>query len=259
MGTLKLNGGQQIKRLLIEFQRILEQISLPKISKDDIIMGAGVNQMGSYTNYVWSACEIVNQYSSQILKPLLKQLNKRVTYIMRRQVEVVESIISSSIFGKKQFPSLASYVSGLYQNFLDEASAQFTDKCLTEFLNTITLYWMVNNEKDMMKRIEREDDLTGFAATLFESIKQNIMKKALLLLTNHFIFAILDKTNGIEDLELKVNSLSSDELTELFNVPASKKSIKDQESIINQQLNRIEENQAILNSKLFIWPQILEL
>ncbi len=30
MGSLKLNGGQQIKRLLVEFQRVLEQISLPK-------------------------------------------------------------------------------------------------------------------------------------------------------------------------------------------------------------------------------------
>jgi len=257
MGTLKLNGGQQIKRLLIEFQRILEQISLPKISKDDIIMGAGVNQMGSYTNYVWSACEIVNQYSSQILKPLLKQLNKRASYIMRRQVDVVESIMSSSTFGKKQFPSLASYVSGLYQNFLDEASAQFIDKCLTEFLNTITLYWMVNNEKDTMKRIEREDDLTGFASTLFESIKENIMKKSLLLITNHFVFAILDKTNGIEDLELQINSLTSEKLMELFNITATKNSIKNQESTINQHIKRLEDHQSILDSKLFNWPHIL--
>jgi len=140
-------------------------------------MAAGVNQTGLYTNYVWSACEIVNQYSTQILKPLLKQVNKRALYIMKRQVDVVESIISSSTFGKKQFPFMASFVSGLYQNFLENASNEFTEKYLTEFLNTVTLYWIVNNDKDTYKKIEKEEDLNNFAGILFDNIKKKYLEK----------------------------------------------------------------------------------
>jgi len=76
------------------------------------------------------------------------------------------------------------------------------------------------------------------------------------MLTNHYIFAILDKTNGIENIELQVNSLTAEQLKELFDVDGNKKLLKEKQSTLNTKLSKLEEQQTLLTAKLFNWPQI---
>ena len=209
----RLHGAQQLKRLISEFQNIIETIKLPKDNEDIIITAAGLNHLHSSNNYAYAACEIATEHSNQLLKPLVFELANRSSYIIKRSCIAAQSIISEhSSFNS--LPVLSNYVSQLFQSFIDKMTLLFLQQIQSEFFDAKTLYWFTTTKKHRF--ISQGEELVDFTNELFQSIKEHIAHKSLLLITNYLIFSILDRSHGLDEMLLHINSVSDQELSELF-------------------------------------------
>ena len=70
---------------------------------------------------------------------------------------------------------------------------------------------LINSDKDAS-----DQDIEQYSNNLFSSIKNHIATKSLLLLTNYFVFTILENSDSLENLQLKLFKLSDQDITELF-------------------------------------------
>ena len=132
----RLNGAHQFKRLLSEFQLVLEQIKLPHVSVEDIVCaGAGVLQ-SSNSSFLYAACEFTRSEAYSLLQPLVIQLAERAVNILKRQTHVVDSILRSN-----DSPYLISYLDSIFHTYFEEMRRNFLNKINEEFYSTATLYW----------------------------------------------------------------------------------------------------------------------
>jgi hypothetical protein len=66
----------------------------------------------------------------------------------------------------------------------------------------------------------------------------------------------LEKNNGFDEVAFKVNVLSDDQLLELFQVAKNKELLLQKDQNFSQQLLELDDKEAILNTKLYHWPNL---
>ncbi|EGC39597.1 hypothetical protein DICPUDRAFT_93566 [Dictyostelium purpureum] len=91
----KLYGGQQFERLLSEFKCITEVIELDELSGSEIACAIGSNRPSNVSVLAWAASDLAQKKIKEALLPLVDQLFKRSTYILRRLVDIVDRMIEN--------------------------------------------------------------------------------------------------------------------------------------------------------------------
>ncbi|KAM9977363.1 hypothetical protein ACTFIR_011225 [Dictyostelium discoideum] len=91
----KLYGGQQFERLLTEFKCITEVIQLEELSISEVACAIGSNRPSNASVIAWAASDLAQKKIKEALLPLVDQLFKRATYILRRLVDIVDRMIEN--------------------------------------------------------------------------------------------------------------------------------------------------------------------
>ncbi|KAK5580476.1 hypothetical protein RB653_000494 [Dictyostelium firmibasis] len=91
----KLYGGQQFERLLTEFKCITEVIELEELSISEVACAIGSNRPSNASVIAWAASDLAQKKIKEALLPLVDQLFKRATYILRRLVDIVDRMIEN--------------------------------------------------------------------------------------------------------------------------------------------------------------------
>jgi len=133
--TSKLYGGQQFERLLAEFKVVTEHIQIDSLTADEIATAAGPQRLTNASICSWAASDICQRHVRKALLPLLDQLFKRASYIMKRLVNVVESMMESGRRSKRRagrqepqdelenYPFFTHAVKDFYFKFIEETAA----------------------------------------------------------------------------------------------------------------------------------------
>jgi len=95
----KLYGGQQFGRLLSEFKAVALNTDIGSVSSNDVATAAGPNNLNNVSNISWAASDIAQKKVQRSFLPLIDQLYKRATYVIKRLASIVETILDSK---KKQ-------------------------------------------------------------------------------------------------------------------------------------------------------------
>ena len=91
----KLYGGQQFGRLLSEFKAVALHTEIGSVSTNDVATAAGPNNLSNVSNISWAASDIAQKKVQRSFLPLIEQLYKRATYVVKRLAAIVEAILES--------------------------------------------------------------------------------------------------------------------------------------------------------------------
>ena len=117
------------------------------MTRDELLAATGRNKVNYKPNYVWAACDIAQEKTRVAIKPLVKQIAQRATFLLKRQSQVAEIILAGS-FGRRTgdtltqiSPFFKSYIKEVFSEFADQLAQQFISQCCDEFYTTKTIYW----------------------------------------------------------------------------------------------------------------------
>jgi len=261
----KLYGGQQVERLLAEFKAVVDHTEMEELSMDDIATATGPQKINNAINTVWAASDIVQRQISRALLPLLDQLFKRCSYIMKRLVEVVDLMMDSDRKMRKrtgrqeaapeeleQYPFFTHAVKDLYYKFVDQIAESCKNKCKDEFLNTRIIYWerTALDGKDL--KIDREPNtpaetkkmVAAIAQELFVKIRDRIARNVALKTYNFFLLPM--QTDLWTEVQGNITCLSDAELKELFEVDVTTKNLSNELEDMKLILGRFDKREAML-------------
>lgn len=97
----------KFERLLAEFKAVADRITMPELTPDEIATAAGPQKLNNAANCTWAvtllltsliiqASDIAQRQIRRALLPLIDQLFRRAVYIMKRLVDVVDSMMEAS-------------------------------------------------------------------------------------------------------------------------------------------------------------------
>lgn len=144
-----------------------------------------------------------------------------------------------------QFPYFKHFCRDLFSSFVDECASKCKAKCLDEFFSTKTVYWdLAENNPVSGVGIENVADL---AKTLFGRLKNRMTHNLLLKFYNFFFVPM--HTDLWSHLHGKVSALSVQELEDLFEIPALKEKLSEEEVHLRELLKVSDEKeQSFLES-----------
>jgi len=261
----KLYGGQQFERLLTEFKTVVENIKVEKLSMDDVATAAGPQKLNNAPNTTWAASDIAQKQILRSLQPLLEQLFKRSTYIMKRLVTVVDTMIEQNKKQKKKtgrstnlyddlerYPYFLHAVKDLYFKFVDDTAESCKSKCRDEFYSTRLIYWeltslsMEGKSLNFGKNESREDPkkaVMKLATDLFNQIRDRILKNILLKSYNFFLVPM--QTELWSEIQGNITSFSDEQLLELFEVTATKSKLENTQVEMEHILQKFGEKEGL--------------
>eukprot|EP01116_Phalansterium_solitarium_P008438 TRINITY_DN22350_c0_g1_i1.p1 TRINITY_DN22350_c0_g1~~TRINITY_DN22350_c0_g1_i1.p1 ORF type:complete len:681 (-),score=139.34 TRINITY_DN22350_c0_g1_i1:83-2125(-) len=243
----KLYGGQQFERLLAEFRVVSDQLRLGFVGEDEIATAAGPNKVTNASNFIWAASDIAQKQLQRALLPLIEQLFRRAVYVMKRLVNVADSMIASQAKSVRrstahggvlddvtEYPFFTHKVKDLYFSFIDKTSEECKKKCLDEFLSTRLIHWeainldgaaaptaKVGSAADAHKEVLKKAD------EIFERIRNRVTKNVVLKTYNYFLVPL--QTSLWTEIQGNITCLPDVDLKELFEVSASVSRLKDEE------------------------------
>jgi len=241
----KLYGGQQFERLLTEFKAVANQITFPKITMDDLATAAGPRKLNNPSNCAWAASDLARGQIQKQLLPLLEQLFKRASYIMKRLVSIVDSMIEANRRHKKRngkdvdqddvedFTFFTNAVKDLYFKFVDQTAEECKKKCKDEFYSTRLIYWELStlDTKSLAPSTSNKEDIKktvlSLATELFNKIRARIIKNILLKSYNFFLVPMTNDLWG--EIQSNITCLTDEQLEELFEFNATRERLKDTE------------------------------
>jgi len=257
----RLYGGQQFERLLTEFRLVAEKTAPSDITMDDVATAAGINKLNNIPNYMWAASDLAQQKSQDAFVPLIEQLTSRAVFIMKRLTEIAEKILESrkkrwtgpGSDDVERFPYFTYHVKDLYGKFVDNTAKLCKEKCMDEFYSTRTILWDFTEYADKNMPLERSEGnnndtknaVADLSNELFKSIRERITKNVLLKFYNFFLVPM--QTELWNEIQGKVNSLSDNNLDQLFEVGATKEKLKSKTTFLQDELAK-----AIEQDKLFM-------
>jgi len=268
----RLYGGQQFKRLLSVFKEVVSNTEIREISLDEVATAAGVNKINNVPNYTWAACELASQESKQALLPLLKQLNKRCVYIMKRLPVIAKRVLDGRRKSKwnaqpqlvlediEQYPYFVYHIIELFEQFVEQQASQCQQKCMDEFLDTRTIYWHLSeNDQQKLSFPSESDDkssVINLARSIFTKIRDTISYNIKLKWYNFFLVPL--QTLLWNQIQESVNVLSEQDLQQKFEVNATKKRLEKKINTLKENISSLEiqEQQLLKSSTLYSHPVI---
>lgn len=89
----KLYGGQQFARLLSEFRAVASTLTLGELSASEVATAAGPSRINNVSNLAWAASDLAQKRVQRALMPLVEQLYRRGSFILKRLADIVERMI----------------------------------------------------------------------------------------------------------------------------------------------------------------------
>eukprot|EP01116_Phalansterium_solitarium_P004535 TRINITY_DN1556_c0_g1_i1.p1 TRINITY_DN1556_c0_g1~~TRINITY_DN1556_c0_g1_i1.p1 ORF type:complete len:1181 (+),score=416.61 TRINITY_DN1556_c0_g1_i1:136-3678(+) len=246
-----LSGSHQIARLSGEFAAVCQTLTLPKVREEEVFSSAPKHFNSVTSVNGWAACEIARKYSRHAFGLLLEQLTQRASSILRRQADVVASIVRQrglwgGLDGNQDHSFFALYIRSLFSDFVDGLCDRFRSRCEDEFYETATLFYqLVADDVESLVR----DDKRGqhnprrvelIAVKLFNAIKERLTRRFRLLLTDHFVYSILDRKYGWDDVVVKVAQLSDRAIEEIFDVLSFRSTLPNRAQKLRRDLDGLE-------------------
>jgi len=228
MSDNRLYGGQQFERLLSEFRIMAEQIPVPDISVNDIAAGGGASGIPSLRNapnFAWAASDLARQKTQEIFEPLVEQLGRRASYVLKRISEIAESIIEEQKRGKgagcdendeddslEDYTYFVHFVRDKFTTFVDSTIERCVALCLDEFYSTRTVCWDVS-ESHVADGVE-EGNVKALASSIFDILRKRIISNVLLKFYQNLMVPF--DTDLWDSLQREVSTLTDDTLNQLF-------------------------------------------
>jgi len=267
-GTSKLYGGQQFERLLAEFRILSDHIEMDQLTTDEIATAAGPQRLANPSICAWAASDICQRHIRKALLPLVDQLFKRASYIMKRLVSVVDNMNEANLRAKRRsgkvdpqddlenYPFFTNSVKDFYYKFVDEAIASCKKKCIDEFLSTRIIYWELTNldGKALLfgQKSSKEDAIKAvgkLANDLFKNLKKRITKNILLKSYNFFLVPM--QTELWAEIQGNITTMSDAELEELFEVQVTKEKLSDAEKDMRLILDKFADQEILFMEYAF--------
>jgi len=238
----RIYGGQQFERLLSEFRLVAEHIPVPEISVDDITTGggAGIPSLRNAPNSVWAASDLARQKTQEIFEPLVQQLGRRASYVLKRLSEIAESIIDEQRRGNgsddssdslEDYTYFVHFVRDKFTTFIDATVESTVALCLDEFYSTRTVCWDVA-ESHIADDVE-DGNVKALATAIFDNIRKRIIRNVLLKFYQNLIVPL--DTELWESLQREVSNLTDDNLKQLFGADSVVQAIEDRKGDLTKQ------------------------
>jgi len=261
----KLYGGQQLERLLAEFKAVVDHTEMEDLSMDDIATATGPQKVNNAINTVWAASDIVQKQIQRALLPLLEQLFKRATYVMKRLVEVVDLMMDSERKLRKRvgraeaspeefenYPFFTHTVKDLFHKFVDATAESCKAKCMDEFLSTRIIYWErtaldganLKAEREPTGPVETRKVVSTLALELFAKLRDRIARNVALKTYNFFLLPMQNEL--WTEVQGSITCMSDEQLKELFEVDSTTKSLKDELEDMKLVLGKFAKREANL-------------
>lgn len=277
----KLYGGQQFERLLAEFKAVVDHIVMGKLSQDEVATAAGPQKLNSASSCTWAASDISQRQIQKALLPLIDQLFVRASYIMKRLVDIADSMMENNKKGKKKGPSSSSSASSssslssssnsssgldieeldqfpyfiyavkdLFFKFVDSTAEECRKKCKDEFFCTRLIHWELTNLDGRSLTFPKGDNkeevrkaVVNLANELFIKIRDRISKSVLLKSYNFFLVPM--QSDVWSEIQGSITSLTDDQLQELFEVGITKQRLTGSEHDMKGILEKFGEQEGV--------------
>jgi len=250
----RLYGGQQFERLLSEFRHMAENIPVPEISVDDIATGGGAGGIPSLRNapnFAWAASDLARQKTQEIFEPLVQQLGRRASYVLKRLSEITESIIDeqrrgangeeeNSCEGFEDYTYFVHFVRDKFTTFIDDTVERTVTLCLDEFYSTRTVCWDLS-ENHLADGVE-EGNVKALATVVFDNLRKRIVNNVLLKFYQNLIVPL--DTELWDTLQREVSNLADDTLKQLFGADSVIEAINAKKDDFEKQFKDISEKDA---------------
>jgi len=121
----------------------------------------------------------------------------------------------------------------------------FLEKCFSDFYTTSTIYWEFSSEQK--KKAEYTvADVPSLVKQIFFRIKDRLLNKTLLTAVDCFVFSILHKQYGYQEIYNEVTTLRDDQLEEIFQIAEKRKAVQGEENLLEEELNQWEKNERLI-------------
>ena len=81
--NMRLYGGAQYHRAIVEFRHVVGQIKCPSISREEIVNACGIDDVHDGVNYTRAACVIAINKAKDVFEPFLYQLGYRLSHVRK--------------------------------------------------------------------------------------------------------------------------------------------------------------------------------
>lgn len=271
----KLYGGQQLERLLAEFKAVVERSATIQVSRHEIASALGTSKSGLAPDLVWAASDLVRVKSVQVLRPLVSQLIKRATYIMKNLINIAEKVLeykhrqesrriaqSSAASGSyappvtsasfDQYPYFVSFVKDSYNKYVNDVAESCLRKCEDEFSCTQLVCWQAKKDGRLpdLEQGGSQEQINALVSKLvqdlFADIKERVKTNVMLKCYNFFLVPM--QSQLILSLHGSLSTLSDDQLCELFEVAISKARLTGKQEYWTQIINTFLEQEKTFMS-----------
>ncbi|KYQ93102.1 dynamin like protein [Tieghemostelium lacteum] len=278
----KLYGGQQFERLLSEFKNISEVVELGDLSTDEIATSLGSNRPHNVSNLAWAASDIAQKKAKDLLVPLIDQLFRRQTYILKRLADIVDKMIenkkkiqlrrqnsgnslsfdpkdqgssngssktSETLLVVEDHPYFIYAIKEMYFKFINEVSVICKNKCMDEFYTTRLIYWELNNNKELKRLSETTSkskaETMSIVANLSSKLFQDIRARIVknIMLKCYDFFLIPMQNELRKQIQGQITVLSDKTLDELFEVLITKERLIQDEKHLAQITNQFQQQE----------------
>jgi len=268
----KLYGGQQFERMTSVFKAIVSQPQISTITKDELEDAAAVTQSQSASNnlsdYCWVACHLVKHHINKVFIPLIDQVVKRGSLIMKRLADIafiaMENRSASdlkrvglqqSVVGFDNLQSLKGYsyfqstVRDIFYAHVDKIAQMCKDKCMDEIGCCQLLYWELtsgisNYSISDVKGGTNEKVLSTLATQMFEEMRDMIADN--ILLKSHNFFLVFMQRNLSGEILKDTSSFDEKLMEEMFELKMVKEQLKQQEEREKHNLQSFQEREVNL-------------
>lgn len=238
----KLYGGQQLERLLAEFQVVANRAEIAEPSLADVANAAGINKLSSSTDVSWSAADLAQHKSKDAFVPLIRGLASRAAYVMKRAGDIARRMMetrrrNAEVFGASsiedvndatKYVSFRHFVSDTYNSFIDQQTQILVQKCMDEFYSTRTVHYSLSEEAqaatggadvDLSNPDQLRETVVSMSRHIFGRLRSRITKQTLLKVYN---FLLVPMQGALwSALQSSVSSLSDADLQKKFEVTST--------------------------------------
>eukprot|EP01105_Mastigella_eilhardi_P025672 TRINITY_DN7055_c0_g1_i1.p1 TRINITY_DN7055_c0_g1~~TRINITY_DN7055_c0_g1_i1.p1 ORF type:complete len:701 (+),score=219.25 TRINITY_DN7055_c0_g1_i1:46-2103(+) len=268
----RLYGGQEMERLLAEFKTIVERTANINISQHEVATALGQSKSRVAPDLIWAASDLSQLKSYQVLAPLVKQLVKRATCIMKNLAAITEKVlegrrtsnqqrlstsstssssttlaIAAASIEQHEYPFFLAFVRSAYLRHMNELAESCLQKCMDEFSCTQLVYWKASKTLSV-PQVSPTDHEQIFGAVnelsrkLFADIVGRIKTNVMLKCYNFFLVAMQSQLPLA--LHGSVSTLGDAQLGEVFEVNITKAQLTATQGNWEQIINEFQKQEA---------------
>lgn len=183
-----LLGRQQFERLLAEFRAVVAATSMDQVGYEEALAAYGTHgtDTADPVRQNWVSCDIARVRLEAQLKPLVKQLQRRVRYLLCRLSDTAFAVAAFPKFRAAQGPNVSfeypffnAWMKELYVKVVDDTVAAFSAGCDEEFYPTQTMAWEASAAAATLAKDDPITAARSAAAKIFEDSKNRIARNVL--------------------------------------------------------------------------------